>query len=156
MARQGDWRLGTAIAHCRDKPRTDMLTYGDDSKREAFRAAIERARDDGLSEAEMAVMITATEYDNQPTNGVHPVEQDDVIYEPGELPEGLIDLPSASKKYGIKVGTLRQWIHVGKLPRKGRLRAPAKGGGYIVTDEAQIVYCRDNPRKPWHSKSITS
>ena len=133
-----------------------MLTYGEDPKRQAFRAAVERAREDGLSPAEMASLITAGTETQQPTNGVHPNGLGEVIYEPGELPEGLIDLPSASKKYGIKVGTLRQWIHVGKLPRKGRLRAPAKGGGYIVTDEAQIVYCRDNPRKPWHSKSITS
>jgi hypothetical protein len=133
-----------------------MLTYGDDSKREAFRAAIERARDDGLSEAEMAGMITATEYDNQPINGVHPVEQGDVIYEPGELPEGLIDLPSASKKYGIRVDTLRRWVQRGKLPRRGRMRARSPGGGYIVTVEAEILYCRDNPRKPWQTKSVPS
>ena len=65
-----------------------------------------------------------------------------------ELPPGLIDLPSASRKYGIREGTLRQWVHVGKLPRRGRLRGPAAGGGFVVTEEALIPYCRDNPRKP--------
>lgn len=70
-----------------------MLTYGDDKKREAFRAAIEQAREDGLSEAEMASMITATENGTYPANGAHPKNMEDVIYEPGELPEGLIDLP---------------------------------------------------------------
>ncbi len=124
-----------------------MLTYGDDSKREAFLAAIERARGDGLSPAEMASMITAAEHETRTTNGARPTESDDVIYEPGNLPEGLIDLPSASKKYGISVVTLRSWVQRGKLPRLGRLRARAAGGGYIVTDEAQIPYCRDNPRK---------
>ena len=70
-----------------------------------------------------------------------------VIYEPGKLPEGLIDLPSAAKKYGIKVATLRSWIQLGKLPRRGRLRAPSPGGGYVVTEEEAITFCRDNPRK---------
>ena len=45
-----------------------MLTYGDDSKREAFLAAIERAREDGLSPAEMASMITAAEHEAHTAN----------------------------------------------------------------------------------------
>ena len=133
-----------------------MLDSLKDSKREAFQAAIERFRQDGLSLDEMASMITAATETQPPVNEVRPTEPDDVIYEPGNLPDGLIDLPTASKKYGIKVGTLRQWVHVGKLPRKGRLRAPSPGGGYIVTEEAAIPYCRDNPRKPWYNKSVTS
>lgn len=133
-----------------------MLTYGDDTERKVFQDAIERAQKNGLSLDDMASMITAAANETLPTNGVHPTDPGDVIYEPGNLPEGLIDLPTASKKYGIKVGTLRQWVHVGKLPRKGRLRAPSPGGGYIVTEDAAIPYCRDNPRKPWYNKSITS
>ncbi len=124
-----------------------MLTCSDETEREAFRVAIERARDNGLSLDDMASMITAAANNGHNDRSVHPTELDDVVYEPGNLPEGLIDLPSASKKYGIKVGTLRYWVHVGKLPRKGRLRAPAAGGGYIVTEDAMIPYCRDNPRK---------
>ena len=132
-----------------------MLTYGDDTERQAFRAAVERARTNGLSLDEMAGMITAVENEPQPTNGVHPAEVEDVMYEPGELPEGLIDLPSASKKYGIPGSTLRNWVARGKLPRCGRVRARAAGGGYIVTEMAAIEYCRDNPRKPWFNKSAT-
>ena len=124
-----------------------MLDSLKDSKREAFLAAVERAREDGLSLDDMVSMITAAANNGHNDRSVHPTEPDDVVYEPGNLPEGLIDLPSASKKYGIKVGTLRYWVHVGKLPRKGRLRAPAAGGGYIVTEDAMIPYCRDNPRK---------
>ena len=133
-----------------------MLDSLKDSKREVFLAAIERAREDGLSLDDMVSMITAAVNHESSNRSVHPTQADDVIYEPGNLPEGLIDLPTASKKYGIKVGTLRQWVHVGKLPRKGRLRAPSPGGGYIVTEEAAIPYCRDNPRKPWYNKSVTS
>ena len=36
---------------------------------------------------------------------------------------------------------------LGKLPRCGRVRAKAPGGGYILTKENQIEYCRDHPRK---------
>ena len=122
-----------------------MLNSAKDSKHETFLAAVERAREDGLSLADMQSMITAS-VDIPQTNGsVHPTGPDDVIYD--VLPEGLIDLPSASKKYGIKVGTLRSWVHVGKLPRMGRLRGRAPGGGYIVTRDADIEYCRDHPRK---------
>ena len=126
-----------------------MLESSKDSEREAFRSAIKRARQGGLSQDEMASMITAADNTERSLgNGsVQPTEMDDVIYEPGNLPEGLIDLPSASRKYGIKVATLRSWIQLGKLPRKGRLRAPSPGGGYVVTEEAAITYCRDNPRK---------
>ena len=133
-----------------------MLDSLKDSKREAFLAAIERAREDGLSPAEMANMITAATEPQRPTNVVHPTESEDVIYEPGNLPEGLIDLPSASKKYGIPGSTLRNWVLRGKLPRCGRVRARAAGGGYIVTEMAAIEYCRDNPRKRGPKSFATS
>ena len=124
-----------------------MLDSLKDSKREVFLAAIERAREDGLSLDDMVSMIT-TAFNHESSNrSVHPTQADDVVYEPGNLPEGLIDLPSASKKYGIPVGTLRSWVNRGKLPKCGRFRARSPGGGYIVTVEADIVYCRDNPRK---------
>ena len=126
---------------------TGMLDSLKDSKREAFRAAVERAREDGLSLDDMASMITAAANTEQSDGSVHPTEPDDVIYEPGNLPKGLIDLPTASKKYGIPIATLQSWIRRGKLQRHGRVRARAAGGGYIVTEEAEILYCRDNPRK---------
>lgn len=132
-----------------------MLTYGDDKKREAFRAAMERFREDGLSLDDMASMITAAKNEQQPSNGVHPNEPEDVIYEPGNLPAGLIDLPSASKKYSIPVKTLRSWVHRGKLPRRGRLKARAAGGGYIVVEDAMIQHCRDNPLKTGRKKRAT-
>ena len=124
-------------------------------KRQAFQAAIKRARADGLALEDLVSMIT-TDVDTQPlATPDNPADLEEVIYVAGNLPEGLIDLPSASKKYGISVKTLRSWVQRGKLPRMGRLRARAAGGGYIVTSEAQILYCRDNPRKPWHHKSAT-
>lgn len=135
-----------------------MLESPKDSKREAFRAAIERAREDCLSLDDTASMITAAaDIEHSNSNGsVHSTEQSDVIYEPGELPEGLIDLPSASKQYGISVVTLRSWVQRGELPRLGRLRARSPGGGCVVTDEASIVYCRDHPQKGGRKKLASS
>ena len=133
-----------------------MLNSAKDSKHETFLAAVERAREDGLSLADMQSMITASADIPQTNGSVHPTEPYDVIYEPGNLPEGLIDLPSASKKYGISKATLRTWVHRGKLPRLGRLRAKSPGGGYIVTREAEILYCRDHPRKTGRKKRETS
>ena len=79
-----------------------------------------------------------------------------VIYRPDDVPPGLIDLPSAAQKYGIAVTTLRMWINRGKLPRHGRVRAPAPGRGYILTEEAAIPYCRDNPRKRGRKKIVST
>ena len=56
-----------------------------------------------------------------------------VIYD--ELPPGLIDLPSASKKYGINLKTATGWLRRGRIPRMGRIRAPGRGDGYNVTCE---------------------
>ena len=116
-----------------------MLTYGDDKKREAFRAAMERFRQDGLSLDDMASMITAAMNESRRTNGVHPKETEDVIYEPGELPEGLIDLNTAAEKYGCSIHRLRQWVTRGRLPRMGKLRAPAPGGGVVLVDETCLI-----------------
>ena len=133
-----------------------MLDSLKDSKREVFLAAIERAREDGLSLDDMVSMITTAVNHESSNRSVHPTQANDVIYEPGNLPEGLIDLPSASRKYGISKATLRTWVHRGKLPRLGRLRAKSPGGGYIVTREAEILYCRDHPRKTGRKKRETS
>ena len=129
-----------------------MLTYGDDKRREAFRAAMERFREDGLSLEDMASMITAAKNEPQPTNGVHPKDTDDVdvIYEPGQLPEGLIDLPSAAAKYadeyGVSEGAMRQWVNRGRVAKAGRVKAPARGGGYLVVNENELVEFMGQPR----------
>ena len=74
-------------------------------------------------------------------------ETKEVIYRPDAVPDGLIDLPTAARKYDIPVRTLHAWVVRGKIPRRGRVRAKAAGGGYVLTDDAAIPICRDNPRK---------
>ena len=139
-----------------------MVESGKSSPNEELRDAIDQALQSGVDEKAIAQMVAerALTLNDVARNGLAvetpPENAGDVIYEPGGLPEGLIDLPSAAKKYGIKPATLRMWVQRGRLPRRGRLRGPSPGRGYIVAAIADIEYCRDNPRKPWHNKSVTS
>ena len=143
-----------------------MVELGKSTKDDLI-SAIDQALRSGIKAEAIADMVAErTSYHEVATPGdiaefmdhhqdeTPPEPEGAIIYD--ELPEGLIDLPSASKKYKIPVGTLRSWVRRGKLPHKGRLRARSPGGGYIVTEEDVIVYCRDNPRKPWQTKSARS
>ena len=63
-----------------------------------------------------------------------------------ELPLGLIDLPSAAKKYGLNVPTIRNWVNTGRVQRVGRLKAPATGSGYLVVSESDLQNYMAMPR----------
>ena len=68
----------------------------------------------------------------------------DTVYT--ELPEGLIDVPTAAKKYNMATGTLRVWLRKGHLTLRGRLKAPATGGGYLVVREDELAEYVASPR----------
>ena len=55
-----------------------------------------------------------------------------------ELPAGLIDLPAAAAKYGRSRSTLHRWLNRRYIRLAGRLRAPARGGGYLVLYEEDL------------------
>ena len=61
----------------------------------------------------------------------------EVIYD--ELPDDLIDVPTAVREYGISRSTLSTWRRQGKLHRRGRLRAAAPGGGYNVFSREDVL-----------------
>ena len=63
-----------------------------------------------------------------------------------ELPEGLITVPDAGRKYGISRRTIQTWLRKGRLQLRGRLRGPARSGGYMVVDEAELFAYIDAPR----------
>ena len=63
-----------------------------------------------------------------------------------ELPEGLIDLPSAAKKFDIPVRTIRAWVNRGHLQARGRLKGAARGGGYLVVCEDELTARINGPR----------
>lgn len=139
-----------------------MVESGKSTLTEDLQSVIDQALRSGMDAEAIARMVAqrALTLNDVARNGLAdetpPEDLGDVIYEPGELPDGLIDLPSAAKKYGIPVRTLQSWIYRGKLPRRGKLRARSPGGGYTVTEREAILFCRDNPRKPWHNKSANS
>ena len=63
-----------------------------------------------------------------------------------ELPEGLIDLPSAARKYGISRSTLHNWIRGGHVKIQGRLKGSAQGGGFYVLEESELLAYMEAPR----------
>ena len=65
-----------------------------------------------------------------------------------ELPDGTIDVPTALRKYDLKQSMLRAWIDRGHVLPVGRLRAPAKGGGYLVLNEAELQAYIAAPKHP--------
>ena len=63
------------------------------------------------------------------------------------LPEGLIDLPSAAKKYGSTVYRFRAWVQRGNIEVRGRLRAGCPGGGYYIVAEEDLKRRLSEPPK---------
>ena len=92
--------------------------------------ALDRALAQGLSQEEIMALIE----DRVDTL----TEQGDAARIYTELPDGLIDLPTAVAKYGLHRQTLRNWVLRGQLPVYGRLRASAPGGGFLIVSEAEL------------------
>jgi transcriptional regulator with XRE-family HTH domain len=57
----------------------------------------------------------------------------------------LMTLAEASQTSGIPVGTLRNYLHEGKLTARGREFASAPGGGKVLVDAKEL---RSLPRRP--------
>ena len=70
-----------------------------------------------------------------PLPGLEPPGRDTVH---DEVPAGLIDLPSAARKYGVPLGRIQGWVDKGTLNTYGRVKAPARGGGYRLVSEREL------------------
>lgn len=106
-----------------------------------LRSAIEVALAAGVVTRDEILDMVSTDSPDAGSNGGAPAEPmsgtDDLpIYT--ELPEGLIDLPTAARKYGCHLQRFYMWVHRGHLQCRGRLRAPSRGGGYIVVSEEEL------------------
>ena len=133
-----------------------MVESGKSKPNEDLQSAIDQALRSGMDAEAIARMVAerALTLNDVARNGLAsetpPKDARDVIYEPGELPEGLIDLPSAaarySEKYGVSEDAMRQWVNRGRVVKAGRVRAPARGGGYIVVCERELVEFMAQPR----------
>ncbi len=64
---------------------------------------------------------------------------DNVVYD--ELPEGLIDLPSACREHGVKTMTAHNWLRRGLLKSMGKLKGRGTGGVNVVNamEFAEVV-----------------
>ena len=56
-----------------------------------------------------------------------------------ELPEGMIDLPTATRKFDTSRSTLHSWVQRGHIRSYGRLRGAAIGGGLVILKESEII-----------------
>ena len=112
-----------------------------------WRDATREALQEGVTPGDLHTMLDTEAATGQdiPSDSCPIAECDaDIIY--SVLPPGLIDLPSAVKKYGVKLTTLHYWLRQGHLEPRGRLRAPAVGGGYVIVSESEIERHMEAPR----------
>ena len=100
------------------------------------------ARDAGMEKADLISMVTDV-YNAPQVNDAEPAPAAEVIYD--EVPEGLIDLPSACRKYGVNLNTANGWVRRGLIARMGKLRAPGDGGVNVVGKKA-FVELASRPR----------
>ena len=140
----------TALARLRSRrkpPMATTFTQPTDQLRHDIRAALEAGvpREDLLDLVNIAYFQVAAGTMNPQGNGnghkVLGLATDDKelpIYT--ELPEGLIDLPSATRKYGCGRSRLHGWVKRGVIRVRGRLKGAARGGGYLVVKEADIEH----------------
>ena len=68
-----------------------------------------------------------------------------IIYD--EVPEGLIDLPSAARELGKPPSLLNQWLGKGNINSYGRLKAPARGGGFHLLKMSEILEYLSSPKR---------
>ena len=109
----------------------------------AIAQAVDQALAQGLSRREIMALV-AESFERPAVEQAADAVDGDVVYD--ELPEGLIDLPSAAVEYGVPRATLHAWVKRGKLNHKGRLRGRAQGGGFILVSERELATVLAEPR----------
>ena len=101
--------------------------------------AIIDALESGVSAKEILIMLQAALVQQEaeqrrlpevPANSQH------LIY--SELPDGMIDLPTAAGKYDVPKTNLQSWIYRGRLHSYGCLRRSGPGGGSHIVHEGAL------------------
>lgn len=73
-----------------------------------------------------------------------------------ELPDGLITVPEASRKYRRSKATLRRWYNNGYIRLMGKLRGPGPGGGSLLVPIDEVESCIANPPFRGGRRSVVS
>ena len=132
--------------------------YGDSNQSglDALNAAMTDALSSGITTKEILTMlqtVVAEQETDQPPLQESPEEGQDFVYE--EIPPGMIALPVAARKYGRPITTLQSWVQRGHLPTYGRVKAPARGGGYILISESDLLdWIKAPPNKGGRPKKV--
>ena len=131
---------GSPTAPARNRNSRESLAEAD--------RAIERALRSGVTPKELQSMlelkVSVHETVHQDTLPELPVDDRDTIHT--ELPIGLIDVPSAVKKYKLRPSTIYDWLKKGHLQQHGRLKGPVRGGGFLVIRESELLAYMAAPR----------
>ena len=114
-----------------------------------LQVAVARALESGATMDDILSMIELRVAGNETAfqgcmPGFHENDQDTVFV---ELPEGLIDLPSATRKYNVNPSTLHSWVKKGHVRLRGRLKGPAHGGGFLLVREEDVTAYLTAPRR---------
>lgn len=70
------------------------------------------------------------------------------VYAPDEVPDGLVTLIQAEHITGAHRRRLNSWVQRCTLRARGRVRAPARGGGYILVSLAEVERVLRDPPRP--------
>ena len=101
----------------------------------------------GATQAELMTSLSAAlenyQARQEPLPGLLPCDGE-IVFD--ELPEGLIDLPSAARIFNLSAATLHMWTRKRHIHSYGRLRASAPGGGLLLLKESEIAACIDSPK----------
>ncbi len=127
-----------------------MVELGKSSPTEELRGAIDQALRSGMNVEAIAHMVAerALTLNELATDTLAddtlPADEGVVTYD--VLPPGLIDLPSASRKYGVNGSTLRTWVNTGRVRMLARKKAPSAGGGYVAVSDEELRAYINSPR----------
>ena len=92
-----------------------------------------------VTKDEILDMVSTAEPPAEPATGANDLP----IYT--ELPEGLIDLATAVKQYGLNYRTAHGWINKGELSVLGKVRG--RGGLRFLVCEATVARMSKMPKK---------
>ena len=110
------------------------------------------ARQNGVAETTIDAMTTALQHDQLQRRLDDllppPIPKDDGFLDADNLPPGICLLKDIAHEIGVAPQTIRDWIKNERMDEVGRAKGKGSGkNGFVVVREADVLYCRDNPRK---------
>ena len=122
--------------------------------------ALDEALSQGISKEDLMALLTEriTSTSPAPPEGEREVDVQDSDTGPGVVelragvpiylraPEGLITVPDAALKYALPQNTIQTWLFRGHIQQQGKVRGRARGGGFTLIDEKELLEFLEAPR----------